>query len=98
MGQRIIPFGFILKDTPGNPGIVVGMFWKEAEGPIFLCDDCSLKELRAMDPPLKTIDEGWYKIQMELSDRGIHAAPYYPRTSIACKKCGLTILPKLPQS
>jgi hypothetical protein len=98
MTKGIIPFGFIIKYVPEKPGIVAGMFWKQSEGPIFLCDDCSLKELKAMDPPLKTIDAGWYKIQMELSDRGIHAATYHPKTSVRCEKCGLIIPVNLEQA
>jgi len=97
MTKDLIPFGFILKDVPEKQEIVAGMFWKQAEGPIFLCDDYSLKKLKAIEPPLKKIDEGWYEIQMELSDRGIHVTTYHPRPSVTCKKCGLTIPANLEQ-
>jgi hypothetical protein len=99
MAKVIVPLGFLLKFIPEKPGMVMGMFWEVGEEDSqFLCDECSLKELKAMEPPLKKIDEGWYKIQMELYDRGIHAATFHPRTSVRCEKCGLIVPVNLGQS
>ena len=98
MTKGIIPFGLIVKYIPKKPGIVTGMLWKEGEEGIFLCDDCSFKELKSMEPPLSKIEKGWDDIQKELDERGLHVATYHPNTSIRCKRCGLTVPVNLEQA
>jgi DNA-directed RNA polymerase subunit RPC12/RpoP len=102
MTKGIIPFGFVVKYIlPNKPGIVVGMFWNEGEEGIFLCDDCSFKELKSIRPPLIKIEKGWNatdEIQEELDERGHHVATYHPDTSIKCKRCGLIVPVNLEQA
>jgi hypothetical protein len=95
MATLMVPIGVVVKWwSKENPGVVVGMFWKvgEDEEAKFLCDDCSIGELKTMEPPLTKIDEGWIPIRKELYERGYNVATsYHPKTSISCERCGLTI-------
>jgi len=70
------------------------MFWKvgEDEEAKFLCDDCSIRELNIMEPPLSKIDDGWISIRKEVFEREYNVATsYHPKTSISCEGCGLVI-------
>ena len=59
MATVIVPIGFVAKWwEKGKFGMITGMFWRIGEETKFLCDECSLKELKATEPPLKKIDEG----------------------------------------
>ncbi|MBM4277055.1 MAG: hypothetical protein FJ130_04115 [Deltaproteobacteria bacterium] len=93
MAVVVVPVGFVVKYSSGKPGIVKGMYWKvDEEKTLFWCYECSLNELRLMEPPLTKIEKDWDAIREELfHKRGCQVPIYDPKTPIKCDKCGLII-------